>query len=306
MKSFLVMQGHTYNEEKELGFIWAAKKDRSGMPSHSWQRLTEVKKGDLVFHYVNGRILAVSVAKESCKIADRPSIDEHVEQQDEKGYYVELEYHELNVPIHIQSNFDAIRPLLPIRYSPFQLNGHGNQGYLYPCNEKLSVKLLGIIADANITEVEDEQLEFAMSPVVPVERDMLLPLLHTAESRMRTKIRKSQQSFCKDLMLLWAYQCVLCGIDLPELLKAVRSKPWKDSSDVERVDPYNGLLLCANHAALYENGLIAFDGQGRLHISSQLSEEDYEKYDLHKKVKIARQENHKKYLKWHKRHLFRS
>ncbi len=300
------MQGHTYVEEKELGFIWAAKKDRSGMPSHSWERLSEVKKGDLVFHYVNGRILAVSVAKANCKMADRPSNDEQVEQLDEKGYYVELEYHELDVPLPIQSHLDAILPLLPIKYSPFQMNGHGNQGYLYPCNEKLAVKLLGLIADVNITEVEDEQLEFAMSAVVPVERNVLLPFLNTAESRVRTKIRNSEQKFRKDLMRLWASQCVLCGIDLPELLKAIRSKPWKDSSDLDKIDPYNGLLLCANHAALYEEGFIAFDGQGRLHISPQLSDAHYEKYDLHRKMKIARQENHKHYLKWHKRHLFKS
>lgn len=300
------MQGHTYEEEKELGFIWAAEKDRSGRPSHSWQRLSEVKKGDLVFHYVNGDILAVSLAKANCQMDYKPVAGAHLEQLEEKGYYVELEYYELDVPLSIQSHLDEILPLLPIKYSPFQMNGHGNQGYLYPCNEKLAVKLLGLIADANITEVEDEQLEFAMSAVVPIERNVLLPLLNTAESRVKTKIRHHEQKFRKDLMRLWANQCVLCGIDLPELLKAIRSKPWKDSTDLERIDPYNGLLFCANHAVLYEKGFIAFDGPGKLHISAQVDEAHYAQYGLHKKMKIARQESHKYYLKWHKRHLYQS
>lgn len=73
MKCFMVMQGHTYQEEQEKGFIWAAKQDSSGMPSHSWERMMEVEKGDLIFHYVKGDIVAVSVATTGCEVAYRPS-----------------------------------------------------------------------------------------------------------------------------------------------------------------------------------------------------------------------------------------
>lgn len=305
MKSFVVMQGHTYQEEKELGFIWAATEDSGGMPSHSWQRMTEVNEGDLIFHYVRGNILAVSAATAGCEVAHRPSNIQNYEPWNDKGYLVELDYHELDVPINISSKFEAILPLLPIKYSPFQTNGNGNQGYLYPCNEELAVKLLELIADSNITEIEDEQLELAISPVVQVERNTLIPLLAEAESEAKTKIRMGEQKFRENLMPLWEHQCTLCGIELPALLKASPSKPWKDSTDSERVDPYNGVLLCCNHDALYKKGFIAFDGQGRLHISSQIPEADYEKYGIHKKVKIARKEENKPYFKWHKRHLFR-
>ena len=90
-----------------------------------------------------------------------------------------------------------------------------------------------------------------------------------------------------------------------ELLRASYSKPWKDSTDFERVDPNNGVLLCCNHDALYENGLIAFDGQGKLHISTRIPEEDYEKYSVRLKMKIARTEQNKPYFKWHKRNVFK-
>lgn len=296
------MQGHTYQEEKEAGFIWAAKQNRGGMPSHSWDRVSEVEEGDLIFHYVSGEILAVSVAEADCEIAHRPVSDEI----DAKGYLVRLVYHELDEPLQIRSNLDAILPHLPVKYSPFQPNGHGNQGYLYPCNEELTVQLLELIADANITEVEDEQLEFAISAVVPIERNTLIPLLTEAESKMKTKIRLGEQKFSENMMNLWTPQCVLCDIDLPALLTASRSKPWKDSTEVERIDPYNGAVLCCNHDALYKKGYIAFDGQGRLHISPQLSEEDYEKYRLHKNMKIARKDGNQPYFKWHKKHLFKN
>lgn len=305
MKSFIVMQGHTYQEEKALGFIWAAKQDSSGMPSHSWQRMTEVEEGDLIFHYVRGNILAVSVATTRCEIAKRPINVQNEALWNEQGYLVKLKYHELDVPIHIMSKFETISPLLPIKYSPFQMNGNGNQGYLYPCNEELAVRLLELIADSNMPEVEDEQLEFAINPVVPIEKNTLMPFIAEAESEAKTKIRLGEQKFREKLLPLWAYQCTLCEIELPSLLKASRAKPWKDSTASERIDPYNGVLLCCNHDALYKKGYIAFDGQGRLHISPEIPEEDYVKYGIHRKRKIARKEENKPYFKWHKRHLFR-
>lgn len=305
MKSFVVMQGHTYQEEKALGFIWAAKQDRSGMPSHSWQRMTEIEAGDLIFHYVRGEFLAVSVATTDCEIRRRPANVENLAEWDQAGYFVALDYHELDVPIHIEEKFDAISPFLPIKYSPFQANGNGNQGYLYPCNEELAVKLLELIADSNITEVEDEQLELAIGTVVELDRNTLIPLLAEAESTMKTKMRLAELKFREKVSPLWNDACILCGIELPALLQASRSKPWKDSTADERIDPYNGVLLCMNHDALYKKGYIAFDGQGRLHISFELEEEDYEKYGIHNKIRIARTEKNKPYFKWHKRHLFK-
>lgn len=73
MKSFVVMQGHTYQEEKELGIIWSPQEDRGGNVPHSWLRMTEVVAGDRVFHYVRGYIVAISVAITECKTASKPS-----------------------------------------------------------------------------------------------------------------------------------------------------------------------------------------------------------------------------------------
>lgn len=304
MKSFVVMQGHTYQEEKDMGFIWASKLDSIGMTSHSWKRMTEVCEGDRIFHYVKRNIIAVSVATSGCKIAKRPSNIPNNDSWNKEGYLVELDYHELELPVNIPSNFNDILPYLPIKYSPFQRNTDGNQGYLYPCNEELSIKLLELIGDLNIYEVEDVQLELAISTVRPTERNTFIPMIFEAEAEAKTKIRLGRKKFNEKLMPLWERKCTICGIELPALLRASYSKPWKDSTDVERLDVYNGILLCSNHDALYEKGFIAFDGQGKLHISSQIPTEDYEKYGIEPKMRIARKEENKPYFKWHKRHLF--
>ncbi|MGG3448420.1 HNH endonuclease [Domibacillus aminovorans] len=304
MNSFVVMQGHTYQEEKEQGIIWSPQKDKGGNTPHSWLRMTNVKEGDRFFHYVKGNISAISVAVSNCQEAAKPTAIQNFEQWGENGYLAQLQYHELEVPLNIRTNFDALLPLLPLKYSPFQQDGNGNQGYLYPCNEELAIKLLELISDLNIYEVEVEQLELAIGTVRRTERNTIVPIIAETEAEAKAKIRIGQQKFKRELLPLWDHKCALCGIELPALLRASHSKPWKDSTDVERVDPFNGVLLCCNHDALYDKGYIAFDGQGRLHISSQIPEMDYVKYNIRPKMKIARYEENKPYFKWHKRDIF--
>ena len=287
MQSFIVMQGRTYHEEKEVGIIWTPRKDRIGQEQHSWERVREVQAGDRILHYVKGDIVAISVATSDCMIADQPSSMRTQQEDNEEGYLVYLDYHELEIPLNVREHFTEIEPYLPIKYSPFQKDSNGNQGYLYPCNEELLIKLVELIGELNIFIEDDEQLEFAIGIVKRTEHNTFIPMLTETESKAKTKVRLGKQKFRNELMDQW------------------NSKPWKDSTEAERLNRYNGLLLCRNHAALYDEGFIAFDGQGKIHISSQIPEEDYEKYAIHAKVKIVRMEENKYYFKWHKKHMLK-
>ena len=50
---FLVYQGTTYKEEKELSCLWAPKFAKGGIEFHHHKRLVEVKKEDRIIHLVN-------------------------------------------------------------------------------------------------------------------------------------------------------------------------------------------------------------------------------------------------------------
>ena len=305
MSNYIVMQGQTYHEEKEMGIIWSQQQDKGGSTPHSWERMKEVQKDDRIFHYVKGYITAISVAKGAYRTAPRPEQLSTQPGWNEEGFLVETNYHELDVPLSVKEHFPCILPLLPVKYSAFQEDGNGNQGYLYPCNEKLAIQFLELISDLNIYTVDQEQLEFSIDQVKSTERNTLIPVLAEAESEVKTKLRLGQQNFRKGVLPLWNSQCAICGISLPELLQASHSKPWKDGTNEERIDPFNGLLLCRNHAGLYEKGFIAFDGSGRLHISGEIAEEQYPLYDLKQKFKLKLYPENKPYVKWHKKHLFR-
>ena len=297
MNFYIVMQGQTYMEEKLHSIIWSKQIDKSGMRHPFWERMKEVKAGDCIFHYVKGEIVAVSIAKKDYYEAENP----YDTRYEKMGYLVETSYEELINPLNIKEHFQEIELFLPIKYSAFQENGVGNQGYLYPCNELLAIKLLELMADENVNLEKQEQLEFAISPVLLKERNRLLQIIAIMESEAKSTIQKGEQRLQRALSPIWNNECAICGISSPDLLKASLAKPWKDSTDAEKFDPFNGILLCYNHDALYQKGYIAFDGQGKIHISNRINENEYGKYLIHSKVRINRQEDNKKYFKWHKK-----
>ncbi|PFH90620.1 HNH endonuclease [Bacillus sp. AFS088145] len=305
MNNFIVMQGRTYHEEKELGIIWSPQQDKGSNVPHSWQRMKEIKKDDRIFHYVKGNIVAISTAIDECIKASKPTIMQGHSQWNDEGYLVNVKYFELDLPLNVRENFNDISPLLPIKYSAFQQDGSGNQGYLYPCNEELAIKLLELINELNIYQINEEQLELSIDAVRRTENITLIHVISETELEAKAKIRLGQHKFRKDLLELWKNKCALCDINLTELLRASHSKPWKDCNNSERLDQYNGVLLCCNHDALYDKGLIAFDGKGNLHISSIICEENYMTYGLDKRINIQMHSKNKEYFIWHKKFIYK-
>lgn len=50
-------------------------------------------------------------------------------------------------------------------------------------------------------------------------------------------------------------RCCVCGIPIPELLIASHIIPWKDREDL-RLNPHNGLCLCALHDKAFDKGFM--------------------------------------------------
>jgi predicted restriction endonuclease len=73
-------------------------------------------------------------------------------------------------------------------------------------------------------------------------------------------------------MNYWGRRCPLTGITDPALLRASHIVPWSDCSDEQRLDVHNGLLLSALWDAAFDKGLVSFNDDGTLCLSSSLSE----------------------------------
>ena len=86
--------------------------------------------------------------------------------------------------------------------------------------------------------------------------------------------RVGQGKFRESLLDLWGHCCAVTGSKTSEAIRASHIKAWRDSSNEERLDPYNGIPLLATLDALFDRGLISFEASGKMVISPKLTSAD--------------------------------
>lgn len=82
----------------------------------------------------------------------------------------------------------------------------------------------------------------------------------TTEREQLAKARIGQGRFRANVIAKWGRGevCALTGVAIPEMLIASHIKPWRESSNSERLDPMNGLLLIAHADRLFDRYLMSF------------------------------------------------
>lgn len=98
--------------------------------------------------------------------------------------------------------------------------------------------------------------------------------LSSTEQEAVAKVRVGQGYFRDLLINKYSCRCALCNISTESMLMASHIKEWASSTDDEKLDENNGLLLCAHHDALFDKHLITFDNDGRVQISPTLSAQE--------------------------------
>lgn len=131
-------------------------------------------------------------------------------------------------------------------------------------------------------------------------RDVVLE----SEKQYLQKVRTTQGRF-RECLLEEGINCKICGMNIPELLVASHIKPWRDSNDIERVDFFNGLLLCPSHNAAFDAGYISFDNKGYMILSNLLNNQNKDLLQLNKAIKIKLDSRHIHYMNWHRTKVFK-
>ena len=136
--TFFCFQGNQYQAECYGGYIFAL----SGKGVASWERLLEVKEGDIIFHCEEQKIKAVSIADSKPFITDRPKCHYLANNYpDNTGRMVETKYQLLN---HLISTACYKKEIIAFQGNPngkgypFNVNGTGNQGYSFNLNKPLA------------------------------------------------------------------------------------------------------------------------------------------------------------------------
>lgn len=104
--------------------------------------------------------------------------------------------------------------------------------------------------------------------------------LTETEKETIIKARVGQGKYRKSLLDKYDNKCIVTGISQNKLLIASHIKPWAICNNDERVDVENGLILCANMDRLFDSGLITFRSDGKMYISSFVSEDNKSRLNI--------------------------
>ncbi len=161
--TYLVFQGDTYSEESTGQFIWAPKFTKDGRVMHHWDRLMDVREGDVIFHCSDGYIKAISKAKASFEESARPdSTTGDWTNWGKEGRRVDCDYHMLKTPLKHGAFKEKILKYCNVKYAPFDKDGNGNMGYLFDLNQDLAVFFIQEIAKKNPEVIDLDFLKFLL------------------------------------------------------------------------------------------------------------------------------------------------
>ena len=127
------------------------------------------------------------------------------------------------------------------------------------------------------------------------------------EKKALVAARLGQGAFRAAVLSRWEYCCAVTGIAVSAAIRASHIKPWKASSNLERLDPHNGLPLVATLDALFDVGLITFNHKGKMLVSSALSAVDKKALGIGKQHLVkAPGKKTAMYLSYHRERRFRA
>lgn len=89
------------------------------------------------------------------------------------------------------------------------------------------------------------------------------------ETERQVKVRLGQRFFRKVILASYQNKCCVCGIPVKELLIASHIVPWHKDKNL-RVNPHNGLCLCALHDKAFDRGFFTLGENFEVVISKAL------------------------------------
>lgn len=116
--------------------------------------------------------------------------------------------------------------------------------------------------------------------------------------------RLGQGVFRQSIISRWG-ACAVAGSNILEALRASHIKPWSASTNRERLDPDNGLLLVATLDALFDAGLISFAHNGAILLSPTVPSRAWRVLGIRSGMRLRNVPlTSLPYLEWHRSKVF--
>lgn len=277
MRYWWVNHKKTFRHEFEGGYIWSPKRNRNGSRNRHYDFLREVTPGDVVFSYASG-IQGAGFAVSYCYTCPRPAEFGHIgESWDIIGWRVDVSFRRFSRPVRPKEHLSVLQPLImDERFAPLRPTGDGLQHvYLTSISTKFAQVLLGLAgADAGIyrgaARTDSPMVERQLSGQQEwedIEQRRILVAEVPATTRQALVQARIGQGLFKERVSRVERACRLTFVDNPTHLIGSHIKPWRESSNEERLHAGNGLLLTPTADHLFDRGFISFDDSGDVLIS---------------------------------------
>lgn len=280
MRYWWVNQNQTYRQEIAGGYLWSPKRNANGVRNPFYEFMREAAPGDLVFSFAETRIIALGVVASYCHESPKPAeFGEVGLNWDAIGWRVGVNFAVLQNKVRPKDHIDLLRALLPSRYSPLQNTGNGIQSvYLTEIPSSLANVLIGLIGrEASL--VNEQSINSTLQRPMQVENIDLEIWEHHLESKIESDtgipdterealiVARRGQGLFKQRVMKIETRCRITGVTNPIHLRASHCKPWRDSTNDERLNGENGLLLTPTIDHLFDRGFISFENSGILIVS---------------------------------------
>lgn len=281
MRYWWVKQNQTFRQEIAGGYLWSPKRNANGGRNPFYESMREVSPGDIIFSFVNAKIAAIGIAKSYCWECPKPAEFGSAGRNWENiGWPVNVWFVSLLNRIRPKDHMGVLRAVLPDRYSPLQPSGNGIQSvYLTELSLNFAEVLCGLIGEEARPFITSSETGIALENGKIVTGDDLDVWERRLEEQVEAdssvnetdreaiiRARRGQGLFKQRVMQIET-RCRITGVERIDHLLASHCKPWRDSTNEERLIGENGLLLTPSIDHLFDRGFIGFEDSGDLIIS---------------------------------------
>lgn len=272
-KYWWVNQNQTYQSEVSGGFLWSPKTRSDGARNQFYENMKDVKVGDIIFSFCNTRIKAIGIALGTAETFSKPDFGNAGDNWSQDGWFVPVKFIEIASQIRPKDHIKLIRAHLPTKYAPLQKSGDGLQSVYLAAVPATMAAVLGELIGTeyvNTLKVLSSYESEVVNSEDPEEKVIKDRIDIGPTSKAQLVYSRRGQGIFKTKVGLIEKKCRITGVTDQKHLRASHIKPWKDSSDEEKLSGYNGLLLAPHIDHLFDRGFISFSGDGQLLVSKQL------------------------------------
>jgi hypothetical protein len=317
-----VNQNQTFRQEIEGGYLWSPKRNKNDHRNPFYEFMREVAPGDAVLSFCDTRIAALGIISGYCRESPKPEeFGIAGTNWSQIGWRVSVRWQRLSKAIRPKDHIARLRPHLASKYAPLTPEGNGLQSvYLTEISRGLAWALFALIG------AEAQQVADVGKEVSRIERDSPAPERDIEEWERRVEAdinsdaaipqtertalvqaRRGQGLF-RDNVRSIERACRITRVALPEHLIASHIQPWRDSSNEERLDGENGLLLTPTVDHLFDKGFISFENTGQLIVSPVADPVSLKRMGIDRDARVnvgAFSRGQREYLEFHRENVLR-